>query len=117
MNEKFANSTTQIGFGLLLSKRQSNSLLRLLDCNKIERQWVIGVDGLNSLERKGLVYWNHDADGRPNGFGGLTYVGKLVAALLVEAGLTVENTNTSITTKRIERNSDILTRNSENATS
>lgn len=103
MNDKFAIATTAIAFCLTLSKRQCNSLLRLVENTPSERLWVVGVDGLNGLEKRGLVYWHQDAEGRPNGFGGLTYVGKLVASLVKEAGLTIENTNTAIVLKRVER--------------
>lgn len=104
MNSAFAAATTSVAFALTLTKRQCNSLLRLyLPRSERERLWVIGVDGLNGLHRRGLVFWNQDESGRPNGFGGLTEAGKLVAALLVEAGLTVEATGTAMTVKREER--------------
>lgn len=105
MNAKFSEATTSIAFALTLSKRQCNSLLRLLDEKQtnMERLWICSVDGLRPLERKGLVFWHHDESGNACGFGGMTPAGRLVAQLLIEAGLTIENTNTSLVNKRIER--------------
>lgn len=103
MNTKFADATTGMAFAMVLSKRMCNSLLRLYlhGNDSTERSWVIGVDGLNGLHRKGLVYWHQDEDGRSNGFGGLTEAGALTAMLLIEAGLTVEVTNTPMVIKRM----------------
>lgn len=111
MNAKFSEATTLVAFSLQLTKRQCNALLRLHQSEAAgdaesalrERLWIIGVDGLRSLDRKGLVFWRCDADGQANGFGGMTEAGRIVAALLVEAGLTVENTNGALVLSRIER--------------
>lgn len=108
MNIKLAEATTSIAFALQLSKRQCNSLLRLAAAGdtpaaRMERLLIISVDGLRGLERKGLVFWHHDSQGQPNGFGGMTEAGRLTAALLKEAGLTVENTNTPLVLKRAEQ--------------
>lgn len=100
MNTKLAEATTSVAFLLALSKRQCNTLLRLVDGPPDGH--VVQVDSLQSLDRRGLVFWHQDASGRPNGFGGLTEAGKLVAALLQEAGLAVENTNTSGVLRRME---------------
>lgn len=104
MNQDFAEVTTSVAFCLQLSKRQCNSLLRLADgIEPLDRMYVISVDGLSGLKRKGLVFWHQDADGRSNGFGGMTEAGKLTASLLKEAGLSVENTNTALVLKRLDR--------------
>lgn len=101
-----------MAFVLTLSKRQCNTLLRLDDFDgdertlverERERLWIISVDGLNSIHRKGLVFWKADETGRPNGFGGLTDEGRLVVKLLKCAGLGVKETNTAMIDKRVER--------------
>lgn len=104
MNRAFTENTTSVAFLLQLSKRQCNSLLRLAEeAGLRERTWVVSVDGLRGLDRRGLVFWHTDDKGQPNGFGGMTEAGRLVARLLVEAGLTVENTNTALVLKRLDQ--------------
>lgn len=108
MNKLFAESTTSVAFLLTLSKRQCNSLLRLArleqdNTTAREDHWVMSVDGLRGLDRKGLVFWNYDKDGDACGFGGLTSAGRLTAKLLAEAGMTIESTQTTLTVKRAER--------------
>jgi len=100
MNTKLAEATTSVAFLLSLSKRQCNTLLRLI--NGEPDGHIVQVDSLQSLDRRGLVFWHQDSTGRPSGFGGLTEAGKLVAALLKEAGLTVENSNTTGVLRRME---------------
>lgn len=108
MNHLLAESTTSIAFNLALSKRQCNTLLRLLadperKCDDKAGIRIVQVDSLTSLRNRGLVFWHQDATGRPCGFGGMTKAGELVATLLVEAGLSIENTNTAMTLRRMER--------------
>lgn len=100
MNLKLAEATTSVAFLLSLSKRQCNTLLRLT--HGTADGHIVQVDSLRSLDRRGLVFWHQDATGRACGFGGLTEAGRLVAALLVEAGLTVEATNTTGVIRRME---------------
>ena len=49
------------------------------------------------------MFWHTDGLGNPVSFGGLTEAGKLVAKLLEQAGMTVENTNTVSMMRRLER--------------
>lgn len=114
LNEKFAAATTGMAFMLTLSARQCNTLLRLAEAESCGdpraaermRLWVIGVDGLNGLYRRGLVFWHQDADGKPNGFGGMTEAGRVVVSLLKIAGMSVEGTNTPMVQRRMERYSE-----------
>jgi DNA-binding HxlR family transcriptional regulator len=103
MNHLFAEATTSVAFALLLSKNQCNSLLRSVDHKSGDLLHLMQVHTLKTLQAHGLVFWRQDANGKPNGYGGLTPAGELVAALLREAGMTIENTNTVSMLKRIER--------------
>lgn len=113
MNRHFAEATTSVAFQLSLSKRQCNSLLRLAEHEAgghdlqsgLDRLWILSVDGLRGLDRRGLVFWNYKPDGTANGFGGMTEAGRLTAKLLTEAGLTIENTNTALVLRRMEQRS------------
>lgn len=109
-NASFAEATTGVAFVLTLSKRQCNTLLRLhqhTGKNSLQpgpaNINIVQTDNLNPLKLRGLVSWAYDGDGRPNGFQGLTKAGRLVAELLEEAGMTIENTNTLSVLKRMER--------------
>lgn len=109
MNEQFAQATTSVAFSLQLSKIMVNTLLRvalneMVDAEDRKEYWgVVQVHHLQALERRGLVYWKYDAFGRCEGFGGLTQAGHIVCALVQEAGLSIENTNTPLVQKRLER--------------
>ena len=126
MNNIFAEATTGVAFVLTLSKRQCNTLLRLhaqekkygkpkqfsddslsergvLDKSSPAYIGVVQTDQLQHLLHRGLVFWFTDHRGRPHGFGGLTKAGELAAGLLIEAGLTIEATNTLSVLKRIQR--------------
>lgn len=120
-NRAFAEATTGIAFVLTLSKRQSNTILRLraheakygkptmqgrdgaFDRESPGYIGIVQTDTLSPLRDRGLVFWFYTHDGKPNGFGGLTKAGELVADMLVEAGLSIENTNTLSVLKRLER--------------
>lgn len=119
-NHAFAESTTGVAFCLTLSKRQCNTMLRL---REHERQHgkpdvtgrtteqcfadgpaninIVQTDNLNPLLLRGLVSWHIDSKGRHSGFQGLTKAGELVADMLAEAGLSIENTNTLSVLKRL----------------
>lgn len=101
MNKTFAEYTSSTAFLLALSKRQCNTLLRLQQ--KEADGHIVGVDSLRGLDRRGLVFWKRDEQGMANGFGGMTKAGELVVQLLMEAGMTIENTNTLSVIGRIER--------------
>lgn len=127
MNQVFAEATTGVAFVLTLTKRQCNTLLRLRahesKFGKPERRAVadqpprdgcldktapayIGIvqpDQLHPLRARGLVFWFTDSKGQPRGFGGLTKAGELMADLLIEAGMTIEATNTLSVLKRLDR--------------
>jgi len=127
MNKTFAEYTSSTAFLLALSKRQSNTLLRLRaheerygkpqlgDTFKdVEERGsfnpespahisIIQADSLRGLRDRGLVFWFTDSKGEANGFGGLTRAGELAADLLAEAGMTIESTNTLSVLARIER--------------
>lgn len=107
-NYLFQQAATQVAFSLTLSKRNCYALLCLADETKteLERLYVLSVDALKPLDRKGLVFWHYDEEGRPCGFGGLTKAGKLVVGLLKEAGYTVEDLISPLTQKRIDRLSE-----------
>lgn len=123
MNHTFAEATTGLAFVLTLSKRQCNTLLRLRahegaygkpdfggrsfkDAGEKEgpaRINIVQTDQLSALKNRGLVFWHTNLKGEPNGFGGLTKAGELAADLLLEAGLSIEATNTLSVLKRLER--------------
>ena len=125
MNRTFAEATTGIAFVLTLSKRQCNTLLRLraheakygkpkrhkagspregaFDNNSPAYIGIVQTDQLHPLRDRGLVFWFTNDKGAPHGFGGLTKAGELMADLLIEAGMTIEATNTLSVLKRIER--------------
>lgn len=118
MNAIFAEATTSTAFLLALSKRQCNTLLRLradkeqfgdgyakprFDPKAHAHAMIVSVDSLSGLLDRGLVFWHQDEKGQNNGFGGMTKAGELVADLLVEAGMTIEGTNTLSVLKRIRR--------------
>lgn len=122
-NPQFAEATTGVAFVLTLSKRQCNTLLRLRahaekygkpkrgDARRISPGDVDGPAGINvvhtdslqGLRSRGLVFWWTDSKGQPAGFGGLTKAGELAADMLIEAGLTIEATNTLSVLKRLQR--------------
>jgi hypothetical protein len=122
-NLVFAEATTGIAFLLSLSKRQCNTLLRVHASEKLHGKptqtatgsrrggeydgpaniSVVQVDSLSSLKNRGLVFWFTNDKGGPQGFGGLTRAGELCAELLLEAGLSIESTNTLSVLKRIDR--------------
>mgnify|MGYP000858923408 CR=1 FL=1 len=124
-NRAFAEATTGIAFVLTLTKRQCNTLLRLREHEAkhgkpeyhkrhgpqdgvLDKQspGYIGVlqgDQLAPLRDRGLVSWWHNRAGQAEGFAGLTKAGELAAELLVEAGLTIEATNTLSVIKRMSR--------------
>ncbi len=124
-NKVFAEATTGIAFVLTLSKRQCNTLLRLRAHEAIHGKplrygvngprdgsfdkdapayiGIVQTDQLHHLLHRGLVFWFTNSEGRPHGFGGLTKAGELSADLLIEAGLTIEATNTLSVLKRIGR--------------
>ena len=126
MNNIFAEATTGVAFVLTLSKRQCNTLLRLhaqeakygkpkqfrddsvsdrgnLDKDSPAYIGIVQTDQLHHLLSRGLVFWFTNHQGQPQGFGGLTKAGELAAGLLIEAGLTIEATNTLSVLKRIQR--------------
>lgn len=122
MNQVFAEATTSTAFLLTLTKRQCNTILRLraheqmfgkpdrLRCMQTpdERDSgpasinIVQQDSVSALRSRGLVFWHMDGE-RMAGFGGLTKAGELVADLLLEAGLSIETTNTLSVLKRIDR--------------
>lgn len=123
MNSVFAEATTGLAFVLTLSKRQCNTLLRLRSHEARYGKPEIGgrahdddgmrdgpaaiaivqTDSLNGLKSRGLVFWHTNLQGKPNGFGGLTKAGEMAADLLIEAGLSIEATNTLSVLKRLDR--------------
>ena len=127
MNQVFAEATTGVAFVLTLSKRQCNTLLRQHaheqkygkpeqfegfeekerrgNFNKDSPAYIGIVDGdcYRALRDRGLVFWFTDHKGQPCGFGGLTKAGELAAALIIEAGMTIEATNTLSVLKRLDR--------------
>jgi hypothetical protein len=124
-NQVFAEATTSTAFVLTLTKRQCNTLLRLrsheakygkpkhhererprdgtLDKDAPAYIGVVQTDQLHALLHRGLVFWFTNHKGQPNGFGGLTKAGELAADLCIEAGMTIEGTNTISVLKRIDR--------------
>lgn len=124
-NQVFAEATTSTAFVLTLTKRQCNTLLRLraheakygkperfkrngpqdgtLDKDAPAYIGVVQTDQLHALLHRGLVFWFTDHKGRASGFGGLTKAGELAADLCLEAGMTIEGTNTISVLKRIDR--------------
>lgn len=124
MNHEFAEATTGIAFVLTLSKRQCNTLLRLraheahygkpsmggrgaddgaFDHSAPACISIVQTDTLKPLRDRGLCFWHHSHDNKPNGFGGLTKAGELAADLLTEAGMSINDTNTLSVLKRMER--------------
>lgn len=116
MNSVFAEATTGVAFVLTMTKRQCNTLLRLWahqqqsglsgsgrSLDGPANINIVQVDNLSGLKARGLVFWHTDSRGQPNGFGGLTKAGELMAQLLLEAGLSIEATNTISVLKRLER--------------
>lgn len=127
MNRVFAEATTGIAFNLTLTKRQCNTLLRLraheakygkpkqfrgdppadsprdgsFDRDAPAYIGVVQTDQLHHLLHRGLVFWFTNDKGKPHGFGGLTKAGELAADMLLEAGLTIEATNTVSVLKRL----------------
>lgn len=99
MNARFAEYTTTTAFLLALTKCQCNCLLRVADSNRVLESHTVSTG--RQLEAKGLVWWEHDADGNPIGFRGLTKAGQMVVGLLREAGMTIESTNTISVLKRV----------------
>lgn len=123
MNQQFAEATTGVAFVLTLSKRQCNTLLRLkaheAKYGKPERFGpregsfdkdapayigLVQTDTLHPLQDRGLVFWHIGVNGKPNGFGGLTKAGELMADLLLEAGMSIEATNTLSVLRRLRSN-------------
>ncbi|SEL13011.1 hypothetical protein SAMN05216359_105305 [Roseateles sp. YR242] len=127
MNATFAEATTGVAFALTLSKRQCNTLLRLkahedrfgkpqygATFSQIRESGsfnpespaninIVQGDSLRGLRDRGLVFWFTNHKGEPNGFGGLTRAGELMAEVLLEAGMTIQTTNTLSVLKRLER--------------
>jgi hypothetical protein len=99
VNKIFQEATTSTAFVLMLSKRQCNELLRLSMADEWWKGHGSRMTTMRALEGKGLVSWRYE-NGKANGFEGLTEAGRLMVALLKEAGLTVENTNTAVTLRR-----------------
>jgi len=124
-NHVFAEATTSTAFLLTLSKRQCNTLLRLraheakfgkpqrhkaggpqdgsLDKEAPAYIGIVQTDQLHPLRDRGLVFWFTNHKGAPRGFGGLTRAGELAADMLLEAGMSIEATNTLSVLKRIDR--------------
>jgi hypothetical protein len=100
MNKTFGEYTTSTAFMLALSKTQCNALLRYRRDGFVNG-WVThhGMGTLRSLEARGLVEWGSDVDGGTK-FKGITKAGEMVTDLLIEAGLTVESTNSVSVLKR-----------------
>lgn len=129
MNRTFAEATTGVAFVLTLSKRQCNTLLRLraqeakygkpkqfhgdppadhvrdgaLDRDAPAYIGIVQTDQLHHLLHRGLVFWFTNHKGQAHGFGGLTKAGELAADMLLEAGLSIESTNTLSVLKRMDR--------------
>lgn len=103
MNLKFAEHSTSVAFSLALTKLQCHALLALDEQPLPQAIRFIEVYNLQGLERRGLVWWAHMADGTPNGFKGLTEEGRLVCQLLRRAGITSENSITLSVAKRMAR--------------
>lgn len=120
MNHLLAEATTGIAFHMTLSKNQCNALLRVAREKKL-RGWhparggvstveyeyvnmgVHQVGTMRTLEARGLVWWRRNLKGEAEGFQGLTRAGRLMVAILKEAGLTVENTNSTSVLNRLGR--------------
>lgn len=108
MNGTFAEYTTSVAFSIQLSKNQCNTLLRIArdfdpKATPMDtKTWMLQVGTLHALEVRGLVYWNR-VNGKCEGFRGLTKAGELMVNLLAEAGLTIENTNTTSMIRRLSR--------------
>jgi len=109
-NPLFREYSTSVAFQVTLTKLQCNALLRTDVSNlaapdmrerMMQAVWPVSVGTLKALEGRGLVFWNKDSNGQDNGYGGLTHAGRLMVALLKEAGLTIENTNTISILKRV----------------
>lgn len=108
MNCTFAEYATSVAFSIQLSKNQCNTLLRVardFDPHaKVgeSKTWMLQVSTLQTLEARGLVFWNR-LNGQAHGFGGLTKAGELMVGLLEEAGMTVDNTNSASMLRRLQR--------------
>lgn len=92
MNKIFSEYTTSTAFFLQLSKRQCWGLLALEKANKEPDHWLHSGQFISlgrTLEARGLVEFNQTKPRRR-----LTRAGRLIVALLKEAGLTMENTRT-----------------------
>lgn len=101
MNKIFAEATTSTAFVLQLSKNQCNALLRLHASkgDGLKDMITHTVGTLRCLQSRGLFEWDYsEGDAK---WKGITNAGKLVAELLLEAGLTIENTNTVSVLKRV----------------
>ena len=107
MNRSFSEYSTSTAFAVMLSKNQCNALLRLDALGDVEKytpeHMLLTVQSLRPLDARGLVWWQRGPDGKRCAFKGLTTAGNLMVALLKEAGLTVENTNTIGMLNRIDR--------------
>ncbi|VVE30921.1 hypothetical protein PEP31012_03671 [Pandoraea eparura] len=101
MNQTFSEFATNVAFSISLSKSQCNALLRISLGAEHAQLFAVDVSTVQALERKGLVFWNRTSDGHPEGFGGLTKAGELMVALLGEAGMSIEVTNTARILRRI----------------
>jgi hypothetical protein len=95
MNKIFQEYSTSTAFMIQLSKVQCNALFSVETFKRGDVPFLFhNVGTLKCLESRGLVFWNRDEKGEANGFGGLTEAGKLMVALLKEAGLSEESTRT-----------------------
>lgn len=101
MNQKFAEATTSTAFLLQLSKNQCNALLRLhaSEGNGLHEMIVHTVSTLQCLQARGLFEWDYSTGSAK--WKGITKAGHMVAELLLEAGLTIENTNSVSVLRRV----------------
>lgn len=106
VNAIFAEYTTSTAFVLNLSKLQCNALMRMVEAERpLDTLYLVNVDTMCGLQRRGLVDWFKDEDGNNNGWY-ITEPGKLVYELLKLAGLSVKSTNTLRVTAAIARMGD-----------
>lgn len=96
----FAQYATATAFSISLSKRQCDELLRQ-QCYEAtgEIGYPADIRTLSALEARGLIPWTRTPEGQTVKYNGLTEAGKLLAQLLVCAGLSIQNTET-VTTLR-----------------